>query len=57
MPEFFVGVREVHVQTMLVEAETEKEAIDKVREGEGESCLCEYSHTLDSETWTAEKAD
>lgn len=54
MTKFIVEVREVHVQSMRVEAESAEEAIKKVVNGEGEiveNCM-EYSHTLDSENWT-----
>lgn len=54
---FIVFVREVYVQQVLVEAESENEAIKKVRFGEGDHLdnSLEYSHTLDSDTWTAEE--
>jgi len=52
-----VLVREVHVQHTIVEADSEEEAIKKVAEGEETVDVreLEYSHTLDKETWTAEK--
>jgi hypothetical protein len=54
---FLVSVREVHVQQFRVEAETENEALIKVSSGDGE-CLdnaLEYSHSLDTDTWTVEE--
>lgn len=47
MPRFEVGLREVHVSTRVVEAETAEEALNLVLGGEGEEVSCEYSHTLD----------
>lgn len=54
-----VGVMEVHVQTIQVEAESEEAAIDLVRAGRenGVEIMLEYSHTMDSGTWTAEEAE
>jgi len=52
---FYVGVREVHVSTRKVKAKDAKEAIRKVQDDEGDEELCEYSHTLDPETWTTEE--
>ncbi len=54
---FIVGVREVHVQSVRVAAKDADEAKDKVRKGEGDYLDdgLEYSHTLDSELWTAEE--
>lgn len=47
MKKFRVLVREVHVSTMEVEAETREEAIANVQEGEGEEISLEYGHTPD----------
>jgi hypothetical protein len=57
MSKFVVFVREVHVQGYGVDANDEKDAIEKVRHGCGEllESHFEYSHTLDSETWTVER--
>jgi hypothetical protein len=57
MEKFIVYVREVHVQGYRVDAKDAKEAVAKVENGEGDllDSHFEYSHTLDSETWTAEK--
>jgi hypothetical protein len=54
---FHVMIREVHVQTVEVEAESEQKAIEKVQEGEGEYLedSLEYSHTLEPDCWTVEK--
>ena len=57
MPEYRVKVREVHVQDVIVTADSPEEATAKVQEGEGlyvDNSL-EYSHTLDPDTWTVEE--
>jgi hypothetical protein len=56
MKKYDVGIREVHVNTIRVEANNAKEARERA-EGEaqcGELNL-EYSHTLDSSLWTVEE--
>ena len=52
--EFIVVVKEVWIQPVSVEAKSAQEAIRKVEDGEGTSLedQFEYSHTLDSETWS-----
>jgi hypothetical protein len=57
MEKFIVSVREVHVQGYGVEAKDEEHAKELVRKGCGELVEdhFEYSHTLDSETWTVER--
>ena len=57
MPKFHVLVREVHVSTMEIEADNPEDAIKKIKDGEGEQAICEYSHTLDSETWSVDDAE
>ena len=49
---FLVLVHEVHVSTMEVEAESVEEAIDNA--SSGEELICEYSHTLHTDTWSVE---
>lgn len=53
-----VFVREVHVQGVVVEAEDENQAIEKVGNGEGcyENDALEYSDTMETSTWTTELA-
>ncbi len=54
---FVVNMREVHIQSVEVEASDREDAIRKVVDGEGEyvnDCL-EYSHTLDPESWTIDE--
>ena len=53
--EFIVSVREVHVSHREVQAKTAEDAMDKVQDGDGEEVFMEYSHMLDSDTWTVEK--
>lgn len=53
---FIVQVREVHIQSIQVEADSEQGAIQAVANGEGDSLeRFEYSHTLEPETWTVEE--
>lgn len=57
---FYVNVREVHIQPVRVEADTKYEAVDKVKNGEVcdsayDNGLLEYSHTLDTSTWTVDE--
>ena len=59
MKTYLVGVREVHVAYMEVRANTSAEALDMVRNGEGDwttAISMDYSHTLDPETWTVEES-
>jgi hypothetical protein len=56
MTTYYVHKREVHVSTVRVEAASEAEAIEKAKGDDGEEVMCEYSHTLDSDTWTVEEA-
>lgn len=53
MPKFNVLIREVHVSHREVEAKDESEAMELA--GDAEEHYCEYSHTLDRDTWTVEK--
>lgn len=54
---FIVSVREVHIQPYQVLAETPEEAIELVENCEGDilDANFEFSHTLDSDTWTVEE--
>jgi len=54
---YLVGVREVHVQQVRVNAKSGAEAIKKVADGEGDYLddMLEYSHTSDTDTWTVEE--
>jgi hypothetical protein len=53
---YTVYTREVHVQGYEVEADSEQEAIRKIEDMEGSLIedYFEFSHMLDSSTWTAE---
>jgi len=55
MPKFLVSVREVHTNTVVVEAAT----ADEARQIGHGGCVCgtvEYSHTMDFENTTAQPA-
>lgn len=54
---YYVEVREVHVSTREIEAESPEQATELVREGGGTQVLCEYSWTMDPDTWTVEEVD
>ena len=54
---FLVEVREVHVSTRVVEADDAEAAVKAVEGGEGDEVACEYSHTLDTDTWTVEEEE
>jgi len=60
MKKFMVTVKEVYTREIEVEAESKEEAIEKandvIEEGEDEINL-EYSHTLDTDEWTAEEME
>jgi hypothetical protein len=58
MPKFIVTKKEIWDQPVIVEAATEKEALEKVWKGEGETMeeSFEYSHTMDSASWSTEEA-
>jgi len=55
MKKYYVLVSEVHVSTMEIEAETPEEALEKVAEGEGDEIICEYSYTLEPDSWKVEE--
>lgn len=57
MKKYIVNIREVHLQPIEIEAESPEEAIRLVQDGDGEGDYTngEYSHTLDSDTWTVEE--
>lgn len=61
MPKFIVKVREVWVQDVEIEADSEEEAKDKVESGEGEPVLghnhFEFSHSLETDHWSVERKD
>lgn len=56
MRSFIVNLREVHIQPVKIKAKNEQDAIKKVKQGQGDYLegMLEYSHTLDSDTWTIE---
>jgi len=56
---FRVEVQEVHTQDYLVRANDEEDAINKVYDGKGQidESHFEYSHTLDSNLWSAHEEE
>lgn len=52
MKTFIVSVREVHVSHRQVEADSPEDAIQRVQDGEDEEISMEYSHSLETDTWT-----
>jgi len=59
MPRYHVGIREVHVNTVVVIADSEEQALRKAADDELEDdeLEVEYSHTLDPDVWTVEKVE
>lgn len=57
MAKYLVGIREVHVWTVEVEAGSEEEALLVEKCEVGRDVMTEYSHTLDKETWSVEKIE
>ena len=57
MATYYIGIREVHVSTVTVEADSEEKALDIAAEGEGEEVMCEYAHTMDREYFTVERVE
>lgn len=51
-----VTLKEVHVSKWQIEADSEAEAIELVRDGEGDEIYTEYLETLDEES-KAEKLE
>jgi len=59
MPEFMVYVKEVWLQAVKIKAQTKKEAIDLVADGQGDFIEdkngLEYSHSLPKKEWDVEQ--
>jgi len=55
MKKFNVQVKETHYQHVEIEADSKEQAIEKVREGEGQYGYLEYSDTHDSSEWRVEE--
>jgi hypothetical protein len=51
---YIVGVKEVHISTRLVEAETPEQAREEAA-SYGQEVSCEYSYTLDPSEFTVEE--
>ena len=57
MAVYYIGIREVHVSTVKVDANSEEEALELARDGAGEEVMLEYSHTMDSSHFTVEREE
>lgn len=55
MAKYYIGIREVHVSTVVIEAESEEEALDSAAAGEGDEVMLEYSHTMGRDHFTVEE--
>ena len=55
MAKFLIGVREMHIQYVEIEADNAEDAKDLIRQGEGTERSLEYSCTTDTEEWTVNK--
>ena len=55
MAKFLIGVREMHIQYVEIEADNAESAKDLIRQGEGTERDLEYSCTLDTDEWTVNK--
>ncbi len=52
---YLVGIQEIHVRTVEVEAESAREARSMAGNAPpGDEINVEYSHTLNENTWTVE---
>lgn len=50
---YYVGIKEVCIQTVQIEASSPEAALQKVEAGEGDHLSDpEYSHTLDKDEWS-----
>jgi hypothetical protein len=54
---FHIGIREVHVRTVAVEAETVEEALEKANRMDEDEIMLEYSHCMDMDSWTVEEVE
>lgn len=57
MPRYIVGVKEVHVQEIVIEADSKEGAIFEIEGGAGEERNLEYDYTLDSDEWSISQLD
>ena len=57
MAKYYIGIREVHVSTVTVEADSEEEAMDLAADAAGEEVMLEYSHTMDRSHFTVERVE
>jgi hypothetical protein len=56
MKKFIVNIEEIHIVSVVIEADSPEEAVDRacdmIEEGVQDSTAPEYSYTLDPEHWT-----
>jgi len=57
MTTYYIGIREVHVSTVEVEADSEEEALNLAADGAGEEVMLEYSHTLSRGHFSVERVE
>lgn len=50
-----VSVKEIWHTDIAIDAKSEKDAITRVENGEGEVLDSQYNHTLDLDEWTVHK--
>jgi hypothetical protein len=55
MSKFIVGIREVHVRMVEVEAESRDEAIDLADNTQEDDIHLEYSHCMNKDSWSVEE--
>jgi hypothetical protein len=53
---YHVGIRQVHIQTLEVNAESEEDALAKVNDGEGEEIGVYHVEDFAPKTWTVKPA-
>lgn len=56
MGKYLVGIREIHLHTVMVEAKDEQEALEKAGDGDiiNDDIDLEYVRSLDHEHWSVE---
>jgi len=54
---FYVHVREIHTSLREIHATSAEEALQLVKDGDGDELECEYTDTMDPSTWMVEDDD
>ena len=57
MAKFCVEVAEVHKALIMIEADSEEDALERVENGEGDEFDCHYDYALEPDTWTVKRLD